>query len=219
MSPLWIWAHLSGAALAAEGRELQIWNEVGVELDLPKRWELQLSESLRLDPLAPPAAEELLTDLSLGWRPTKKAPLELSAGFRQELLGVGSGELGVAQRINVDLGWEIDPGPFELDMRLRGQQRPPWSEAEEWADRNPTLRLKGGLDLKQDWAVEPVLAVEPWWRAGQGLHKVRVDVGAKGDLGDWGLKVLYRYEEPLSDPTDPRRHVVALSVERGVELD
>lgn len=211
---IWLWILASLTSLAAEGNELQSWNEVGVQADLPKHFELSLSEQLRVIPGQGVFAEELLTDVALSYSDWKH--LELSLGYRFGLLDVGSEDPGRTQRLHLDVDTDWKTGPVRLDARVRYQQRAPWTE------ENPkhTLRLKVGVRPRVKWDVVPYASLEPWKRfEDPGLQKLRGEVGVRYSKKDWGAKVFYRPEFPISDPTDPRVHIIGLNVSREVDLD
>lgn len=209
-----LWLALSAPAWAAEGEQLEIWSEVGVSADLPKHLELSVSEQLRVTPGQGVFAEELLSDVALSWADWKD--LELSLGYRYAFLELGGEDAGRSQRLHFDLGYDWKLKPVKLYARVRYQQRPPWIEE---APKH-TARLKVGVRARTDWELAPYASVEPWKRISDpGLQKVRGEVGVRTKQKHWGAKVFYRVEQPISDPTDPRNHIIGLNFTGAVDLD
>ena len=201
-----LWLALSGSAWAAEGEQLEVWSEVGLNVDLPKRLELSVSEQLRVIPGQGVFAEELLSDVALSWQDWKD--LELTLGYRYGFLELGGEDAAHTQRVNFDAGYDWKLKPVRLDARVRYQQRPPWIEE---APKH-TVRLKVGVRARTDWDLDPYASVEPWKRfSDPGLQKVRGEVGVRFKQKDWGAKVFYRLEQPISDPSDPRSHIIGLN--------
>ena len=209
-----LWLALSAPAWAADGDEVQVWTEAGIKADLPKHFELSLSEQLRVIPGQGVFAEELLTDLALSYSDWKH--LELSLGYRYGLLELGGQDAGRTQRLHLDVDTDWKAGPVRLDGRVRYQRRAPWT------DENPkhTLRLKVGVRPRVKWDAVPYASLEPWKRFGDpGLQKLRGEVGVRYSQKHWGAKVYYRPEFPISDPSDPRNHIIGVSFSGAVDLD
>ena len=205
---------LCSLAWASEGEQLEVWSEVGVKADLHKDLELTLTEELRATTNQGVFADEVLTDLGLGWSGWKD--LGVILGYRYIFEDVGAEDAGRNQRVQLDLTYKVKLKPVRLDARLRYQQRPPWmDEAPKQA-----VRLKLEVRPRTDWDMTPFATVEAVNRLSDpGLHKINSIAGIRYKQKHWGAKLYYRMEQPLSDPTDPRNHIIAVSFGGAIDLD
>lgn len=205
---------MCAAGWAAEGEQLEVWTELGVEAELPKDFELSLTEEMRATTNKGVLADELLTDVGLGWKVWKD--LGVILGYRYIFEDVGAEDAGRDQRVQLDLTYKVKLKPMRLDARLRYQQRPPWLDD----DPKNAVRLKLGVRPRTDWEVTPFATVEAVNRlADPGLHKINSIAGVRTKQKHWGAKLYYRMEQPLSDPTDPRNHIIAVSFSGSIDLD
>lgn len=205
---------LSSLSFASEGEQLEVWSEVGVKADLPKDLELSLTEELRATTREGVFADEVLTDVGLGWKGWKD--LGVILGYRYIFKDVGAEDAKRNQRVQLDLIYKVKLKPVRLDARLRYQQRPPWMDE----DPKQAVRLKLGIRPRTDWKVMPFGTVEAVNRlSDSGLHKINSIAGVRIKQKHWGAKLYYRMEQPVSDPTDPRNHIIAVSFSGSIDLD
>lgn len=211
---------LSAGASAAEPAQqgtynrLELWSAASLDFDLKKKFEIGVTQNLRITP-DPLRVWELLTDVGLT-KDVSKA-LRFGVGLRGGARDFVPGRLEPRFRAHVDARLKGDLGRVRLSLRERYQYRiPTWVRSGAH-----TIRSKGQIEVKVHDDADIFVAVEPYVRpAASPLERLRVEGGVKVDLPDkMDLEVLYRLEEPIADPEgDPRSHIVAVALKKRLKI-
>lgn len=213
-----------GAALAAGPPNVgEVWSEISLEARVADDVKVQGTQNFRLG-TGEGGIAEILTDLGVAYRLTKKADLGMAYRFGRKTEGDDPYEF--SHRLVLDGKVEADATKWlELDNRLRYQVRLP---AAGKAMRH-VVRTRVRASIDTDTKIEPRLAAELFLNLGDndgegdgiGVPKARFDAGIRYGRKHWDFDVGYRLEEPIRDRTDARRHVlfVALSTEMDLRKD
>jgi hypothetical protein len=206
---LWLAAHPARAA-----QEFQLWLESGLEVELAKRWRLELEQHLRFDRNLT-AVDEIMPQVSVSFRPLRF--LHLGLGYRFVTEPIESREatyVEVWHRIFADLQLRLRLKPLVLRYRLRYQEQFGWTwrNGERYLARH-TFRNRLGLEARMLPWLRPTLAGELFVRVGDPdglLHKWRLSVGIDFVLSAHTLELCYRLEDLVADSNDPTRHILGL---------
>lgn len=186
---------------------------VSIEVSLPHDLSVSVEEEVRVAPLEAVPLNASLTELSIGWSPTKRA--SFGGGYRFDLVD-WDGPVNVRHRVHLDAAqsWKIQS--LRLSVRERVQYRP--------SDRNDDPRLvfraRGQVGWKAPGPVTPYLSVEPWLIVGEPAltpDKLRAELTLRGDVPGGQLRVGYRWDASLDEDDDV--HYVVIGYKGEVDAE
>lgn len=207
-----LWTLLAAFAQPVEPDRVELWSEAKLNVDLPRRVEIEVAQHFRVTP-APLRVWELLTDIGVAKGLTKW--LDVGAGFRAGGRDFVPGRLEPRLRAHADLKASAKVQAFRVSLRERYQYRLPTPAQ---GDRH-TVRSKLQLGLDVSKVVRVYVAGEPYLRLGEAtpFDRVRLESGVRLDLPErvvldfWG-----RLEEPFV-ADDARTWVAGVSVRKTVK--
>lgn len=186
---------------------------VTVEVSLPHDLAVAVEEEVRVAPLEAVPMYASLTELSIGWSPTKRA--SFGGGYRLDLVD-WEGPVNVRHRVHLDAAQSWKVQSLRLSVRERVQYRP----GDENDDPRLVFRARAQVGWKAPGPVNPYLSVEPWLIVGEPrltADKLRAELTLRGEVPGGQLRVGYRGDVSLDGDDDV--HYVVIGYKGEVEVE
>lgn len=204
---------LCGSAWAQDNT-LSTWGAVGTEVDVGDGWSTGLQQEFRHG-VSEGTVEKLTTAIvaerGLGEH------LELAGHYRVDVVDWDAEAQTLRHRMGFDASVPARLGKVKLSLRQRLQ--PELRPAEEDIFQM-VLRTRAKAALKLEGA-SPYVSVEPYFIADGGgeFERLRGDVGVAIPVGQTGLDLSYRLDEPIAGAQElPHRHILTVRLTWKPEL-